>query len=137
MRSRGSVRGLLTLLACAGFAGCQVVSLGEPGTARKADPLQEALLKAEVVEAKQGWWKYNPAAVLKEVPPGTPVEQARSVMQGHGFTCKQATGATGSSLVCRAYRPLNTLLSHVTVVTFACRAGKVGEVTVIAYDDGR
>ena len=82
--------------------------------------------KAEVLEARAGWWKHSAAPVLKEIPPGTPVEQARSVMQGHGVTCELDTHADGGPvLIGSAYRRTGWLCGYRTEVTLSCPAGKV------------
>src|SRR5271157_84550 len=95
-------RAALTLLGCCGFAGCQALdSLSSVGSA-KLDSLQEEIEKQATVDTEGGWWRKDPGVVLKEIPIGTPVDQARAFMEGHGFKCSEQHAEQGDAyLLCR------------------------------------
>ena len=83
-----------------------VVSL--PKVLSKPDPVQEAIKKGEILE-DQGWLQHrtmNPSVVLKFIPSGTPIEQAKSFMEVHGFTCVFTQDYAGMHLYCSCFRRL-------------------------------
>ena len=136
MRRRVSGTRWFAVLGCAWFAGCLAVGTGLPGPGGKTDSLQEELRKAEVVETKVAYWRLKPDAVLKEVPLQTALAQAQSVMQGHGFSCRQEKIGPGNvSLICKASQRTGWRGSQIFLVTFACRWDKLTGVKVITYYD--
>lgn len=127
-------RGFLALLGCVWFAGCLTPHPGPPEPHGKADALQEALRTAKVDKTEVGFWRRSPAAVLQEVPVGTPLAQAQAVMQRHGFSCRQEKmDPARVCLICKASQWAGLVGSDVLTVTFYCRWDKVTEVKVITY----
>jgi hypothetical protein len=92
--------------------GGSPVSQAEP-----IDPFVEAILKQEVLEKKPKSATLKPDAVVKEVPFQTPLGQARSIMEKHGFTCWSGVSDTyGRCLQCTAYKPTSKARADKLVV---------------------
>ena len=135
-KNRNIYRVFLTLLTCSGLAGCQALgSLSSSGSAR-LDPLQEEIVKQEAVDSRAGWWRKDPGVVLKEIPIGTPLDQARAVMEGHGFQCSQHTEQDSSYLLCHAYQTTSILTGTGINVKIFHQATRVTGAEVVTYYDG-
>jgi len=77
---------VLFAISCSIWSGCQALNFGALRQNGKADPFQEEITSAGVLEGTAGYWKIKPDVVLKEIPVGTPVLQAQAVMEKHGFS---------------------------------------------------
>ncbi len=126
--------GLLLLVV---LGGCQALTPSNSRPNTSADPLQEAILKERDLESKAGWWRKPPDPVLKEVPLGTPVDQAQTVMAGHGFSCSpHGDEGRGPSVLCWAHQPTSWLAGTIIQVTLHHRDGKITDVEVVTAYDG-
>ena len=87
------------LLACCWCLGCQTV--GQNG-----DPLLEAILKPPAAGAKPGQSHMSPAeVVLQDIHLQTPLPEARTAMEKHGFTCWSGmVNEKGTYLHCTAFK---------------------------------
>lgn len=93
-------------------------------------------MKQEDVEAKPGCWRKDPAVVLKEIPVGMPVDQARAIMEGHGFECSQHTEEGSSYLLCQAYQRTSILTGTRIDVNIFHQASRVTGAKVSTRYDG-
>ena len=127
---------LMAIVACNSFLGCTTVPSRTVADDVKPDPLCEQIGKQKTIEVGPGWCKVDPAVVLKEVPLGTPLPQARSIMEGHGFHCLDGTGdAQGPFLRCTAYEGTGWVAGVATVVKVYYRAGQVTDIQIVRRFD--
>ncbi len=81
------VLGLLGL----GSAGCLVNGqnvVNPPPTEKKTqDPLLEQIIKQDTLTKQPGSATLKADPVIKEIPLKSSLTKARSIMEGHGFTC--------------------------------------------------
>ncbi len=126
--------GLLLLVV---VGGCRALTSSNARPSAPADPLQEAILKAKDLESRAGRCRKRPDAVLKEVPLGTPVDQAQTIMAGHGFGCHpHGDDGQGPALFCRAYQPTSWVSGTFIDVTLHHRDGRIRDVEVVTIPDG-
>jgi hypothetical protein len=70
--------------------------------------------------------------VLKEVAVQTPLAQARSIMEGHGFSCwGGVSDGTGTCLQCTAYRPKNQYVADKVQVKLYYQKDKIVNAAVL------
>jgi hypothetical protein len=127
--------GALVALVCIQlFQGCQLASptsssqlVGHP------DPLQEEIRNQPVEGQTNGLSTVSPAPVLKYVPLGSSIEEAKKVMESHGFDC---SGSDEDALVCKASRNRGLMMAEVIRVILYHEAGKITNVKVGTYLDG-
>ena len=123
---------LTALLACNGFLGCATIDSTTRAEVVKPDPLCEQISKQKTIEVGSGWCKVDPAVVLKEIPLGTPLPQARSIMEGHGFHCLDGTGdSQGIFLKCTANNGSRWVVAVGTVVKIYHQAGRVTDIQIV------
>lgn len=130
--------GALVALVCIQlFQGCQLASppsssplVGHP------DPLQEEIRNQPVEGQTNGLATVSPAPVLKYVPLGTSIEEAKKVMESHGFDCSASNDDTHPYLVCKASRNRGLMMAEVIRVILDNEAGKITKVEVVRYLDG-
>jgi hypothetical protein len=101
----------LSLLPLGMLSGCATVHPSATPESSRSDPLVDEIIKQEALDKKGVLAKPRTNIVLEEIPLKTPVDRARSIMQGHGFTCwagvpDQATG--GICLYCSAYKRVDS-----------------------------
>ncbi len=102
MGFRGILGGVLALGSLYSI-GCQGIPSHPAAVDRIPDDLQRAILDAPVQGESGGAQMRDAGAVLKLIPPGTHVEQALMIMQGHGFQCEDVRRDTPVFyLLCRA-----------------------------------
>jgi hypothetical protein len=128
MRRKGfSPAGAVVTLASVQLVlGCQLVS--------QPDPLQKEIFNQP--RLSDGGVDRNPDPVLRLIPVGTPVEQARAVMEAHGFHCSDDRRSGPATLECKAHSYLGCLVTEYIRVTLYLEAGKVSRAEVVAYATG-
>lgn len=137
------------------FTGCSLASLSPSAKNKQPDEFQEELEKAEFLEG-QPTWKLKPDVVLRHIPIGTSIEQAKCYMETHGFTCtfgstdeddrkamlppekgcppdnlsylNDSNRVRGTYLTCWVYKRVDWLTGYSTTVTFYFDNGKVTNV---------
>src|SRR5579872_6726528 len=77
----------LAVCCCAALAGCQGLP-DRPALAPPPKPRHTVSLFEESEPDNEALRR----VVLRHVPPGTPVDQARSALEGQGFICQAADG---------------------------------------------
>ena len=136
LRLRVLARLALVLWSVVLAMGCGSLSSRGLGFFGWTDPLQETIFKQSQLENMNGCWRKDPAAVLKEVPLGTSLEQARSIMSRHGFRCEEQAGEENDSfLLCVASRNKSWMMADVIKVRLYHQAGKVSAVEIYTYFD--
>jgi hypothetical protein len=116
--------------------GCMTLDPASPPPEPKADNWIDELLKQEAVESKNKWHKLKPDFVLKEVPLQTPLAQARSIMERHGFSCWAGLSDNrGDYLHCTAYKRKNQACADKLTVKFHYDARRVIDCEVILEGD--
>ena len=135
MGSLGDWSKLTAGLLCAGVAGCMVDTSGGWNSG-KADPLQAEIYQQYHLLARPAWWKPNPEVVLKEIPQGTPIAEARAVMAGHGFFCSGGLGdEKGAYLQCEAFRRTGRVTRDRISVKIYYERGQVTDIDVTSFYD--
>jgi len=127
---------VLALFACGGFGGCRLLSSSSSSESVKGDRLLEEIVGGETVEAKAGWWRKDPAVVLKEIPIGTPVDQAKAVMEAHGFKCSEQPEQNGPFLLCHAFKRTGFLTGTGIDIKIVHHASRVTNVEVVTSYSG-
>lgn len=127
-------RVFLFLLACSGSAGCQALGSSSISGSSKIDPLQEEI--AQPLKSKINQGRKDPEVVLKEIPIGTPVGQARAVMEGHGFKCSEGSKEGSSYLLCHASLRTGLMTGTGIDVKIFHQASRVTGAEVVTYYDG-
>lgn len=102
----------------------------------KPDSLQHRICKADVLESSAGSWKLCPDVVLREIPLGTPVDEAQSVMKRQGFSCRDATEDNRKFLLCRSSQMTSWITSTAIEVRLYNQTGKITDVEVATYYEG-
>jgi hypothetical protein len=128
--------GAFVSLACVQlFLGCQLASPISSGIRiGRPDPLWEEIRKeSEDPDARH---VVSPAPVLKYIPLGTPIEQAKTLMKAHGFRCSSDEKDSNSYLEFVASKNDGFMMAWVIRVLFYHQAGKVTDVKVLSYLDG-
>ena len=84
----------LGLVLCCGLAGCLTTNPLATPVPDVANPFVENLIKQDPLVFKEGGKeiklvppRLKPDLVLQEIPLGTPLANARAVMERHGFSC--------------------------------------------------
>ena len=123
--------GLLGLLGCC-WVGCATVPQSSIPPLDQADPLVRAILK-QAAGSKSP--VVSPDVIWKEIPPQTPLAQARATMERHGFSCWKGTPeGYGTCLHCTAYRRKNQYASQKIVVKLIYEKDRVTNVLVTVED---
>jgi hypothetical protein len=123
-------RVLLGVVAGCCLAGCQSVGPGGP-----PDPLVEEILKQPAPKKAPVPGTPDPlaAVVLAEVPLQTPVDQARAVMERHGFSCwSNVPDDRGVCLHCTAWVRRNNCYADRVVVKLYYESRRVVKVVATA-----
>jgi hypothetical protein len=121
------------LLTCGLALGCMTFDPRPPAPEAKADAWVDEILKQDVLESKNKWSKLKAEVVLKEVPLHTPLAQARSIMERHGFSCWAGLSDNrGDYLHCTAYKRKNQSCADKLTIKFHYDAKRIvdAEVTV-------
>jgi hypothetical protein len=100
------------------------------------DNFQEEIFNQESAGGSSDPWRQDPGVVLKEVPLGTPVDEARSVMERHRFECSDGQSEGKACLVCKACKATGWMTADVAIVVLYYRGGKITDVSVHTYGDG-
>ena len=135
-RSRAWGKLLLGVVSCSAFAGCLTLDLSGGWNNGTDDPLQAEIFKQYKLAARPGWWKPDSAIVLAEIPAGTPLPEAHSVMQRHGFQCSDGlSDEQGTYLHCTAYRRTGRKTCDRISVKVYDQGGRVTDIDVTTYYD--
>jgi hypothetical protein len=119
--------GALLVLACVPwFQGCQI---GRP------DLLQEEIRK-QPSEYQNGLQVVSATCVLKYIPLGTSIEQAKRFMESHDFRCSSENKDSPCYLIYTASKNAGFMMAEVILVTLDYEAGKITDVKVATYLDG-
>jgi hypothetical protein len=132
-------RGRVALLICAVL--CAIMSQRPELAAAGPDPFLAEILKGDVLEKRPGIPKdgkapssrVSNARVQKEVPLQTPLSQAKSIMERHGFTCWAGlSDSRGEYMQCDVYQVKNQRSAERIIVKISYRMNRVVdfEVTV-------
>jgi hypothetical protein len=135
---RGWVR--VAPLVCAVFCAL-ASSAAQAAAGANPDPFLVEILKGDVLEKKPGVPKdgkaptsrLNSARLQKEVPLQTPLAQAKSTMERHGFTCWAGlSDGRGEYMQCDTYQVKNQRSAERIIVKIYYRMNRVVdfEVTV-------
>jgi hypothetical protein len=128
----------LLFIACTGVFGCQGVSPALIGQDQRNEPLQEAIFnQANLQSPQEGICLTSPAPVLLEIPVGSPVENARAVMQRHGFQCAdRVTADNRPFLSCTASKRTSWVTGNSIRVEIYYQGGEVTDLKVLTFRNG-
>lgn len=128
--------GALAILACVQlFQGCQIAGPVSSGNlSGRLDSLQEEIWK-QPSESQDGLHSVSATPVLKYIPLGTAIEQAKAVMEAHGFRCSSDNQEGRCRLVCVASRNIRLMVADVIRVSLYHEAGRITDVKVITFVD--
>ena len=127
---------LFGLLSSCYFVGCMTFGPSPMPEGGAPDLFLEAILKQETVESKPGWSKLKTEAVLKEIPLATPLAQARTIMERHGFSCWAGlSDGKGEYLHCTAYKQKSKGRSEKIVVKLYYDTKRITDVEVTVEHD--
>jgi hypothetical protein len=118
--------------------GCGTLHTSHASPAGLPDPFLCELLKQDALEKKPGVAVLKPDLVLQEIPRGTPVAQARTIMEGHGFTCWPGVPhGLSTVLYCMAYqyRAKDQLTDKVVVELYYDAHHVVGAEVTVYYEE--
>jgi hypothetical protein len=102
----------------------------------KADAWVDELLKQDVVDSKNKWRKLKADVVLKEVPIYTPLAQAKSIMERHGFSCWTGLSDNrGDYMHCTAYKRKNQSCADKVIVKFHYDGKRIIDAEVTMEQD--
>jgi hypothetical protein len=123
-------------LFCCGLLGCVTFPSSPTPSTDIPDPFIEEIARQEIIFRLPTFAILSPEIILREVPLQTPVEQARSFMAGHGFSCWRGVPDTkGTCLLCKAYRQKTPTTADRIVVKFFYDQKRVVSVEIIdEYD---
>ena len=124
------------LICASGLVGCFTIDLSGGWQNGTADPLQAEIFKQYTLMARPGWWKPDPGIVLREIPAGTPLAEARAVMEKHRFNCVDGLGdEKGTYLRCVANRRTGRKTNDRIDMKIYYEAGRVKDIDVTSYYD--
>jgi hypothetical protein len=102
----------------------------------KADAWVDEIVKQDVLDSKNKWRKLKADVVLKEVPIYTPLAQAKSIMERHGFSCWTGLSDNrGEYMHCTAYKRKNQSLADKVIVKFHYDAKQIIDAEVNLEQD--
>jgi len=125
----------LVVLASTCLLGCATLPSTTPTPEAVPDRFVTEIFKGDTREKKIGPAGVDTDIVLKEIPLKTPVAQARTVMESHGFTCWSGVHDGHSiCLHCTVYRRKNSEKADKILVKFYYENNRVFAVEgVIEY----
>jgi hypothetical protein len=128
----------LLFIACTGMFGCQGVSPALLGQDERNEPLQEAIFnQAKLQSPQEDVCVTSPTAILPEIPLGSPVDNARAVMQRHGFQCADLlTVDNRPFLSCTTSKKTSWVTGNSIRVEIYYQAGEVTDLKVITFRNG-
>jgi hypothetical protein len=119
----------LSFFLCCCYLGCETVNSPATLANGKPDPFVEEIVKQEAFEKTPAAAKFKPDAILKAIPLQTPLEQARAVMEGHGFSCWAGVpGTYGPCLQCTVFKPKNQYVADKIVVKLYYQKKRISNV---------
>jgi hypothetical protein len=135
---RAAVRKVLALcllpLCCA--LGCATFDTDATPPDGQPDPLLVAILRQEAVAKVLTAVTVKPDVVLQEIPLQTPVAEARSIMERHGFSCwSRVPDGDRTCLYCIAYKRKRRDLADKVVVKLFHADRLVVQVEVMVDHD--
>jgi hypothetical protein len=118
------------------FPGCVTFNSSTVPPNGIPDPLLEEILRQETLVKKPDSATLKPAILLREVPIRTPLAQAKSVMERHGFSCWSGVAdSKGTCLHCTAYKPKKRGLADKIVVKLFYETQRIVNVEItVEYD---
>jgi hypothetical protein len=125
----------LVVLSSAFFLGCTTLPSTTPAPEAAPDRFVTEIFNGDTRKIKIGSAGVDTDIILKEIPLKTPVDQARTVMESHGFKCWSGVHDGYSiCLHCTAYRRKNSEKADKILVKFFYENKRViGVEGVIEY----
>jgi hypothetical protein len=125
----------LVVLTSACLLGCATLPSTAPTPEEVPDRFVSEIFKADTRDKKVGLTGVDADVILKEVPLRTPIAQARTVMESHGFTCWSGVPDSNSiCLHCTVYRRKNSEVADKVLVKLYYENKRVrGVEAIIEY----